>query len=221
MFSLLKKNTAFFIPYFLFLLAGGIILVLWDKTDIHLYINRHNNPSADFFFSNWTNLGLGLMIIPVAVVLAFIRFRYMIISVTGFLLTGILTLSVKSIFHAPRPIIVFAQLHQSIYFVPKVVMQSWNSFPSGHTATSFCMFCLLAVYTKNKFVKFLFFIIALLIAYSRMYLSEHFLKDVYAGSIIGVCCALFTYTWVMNARLFNKFAERLDKPLINLSKKNK
>ena len=145
----------------------------------------------------------------------------MIISVLGFLITVIINDSIKALCHTPRPVTVFAELHQALHLVPNVEMFSWNSFPSGHTATGFCMFCLLALYVKNKPVKFFFFIFALLIAYSRMYLSEHFLQDVYAASIIGVSSALFTYVWVMNGRFFNKFAERLDMPLINLYKKNK
>ena len=219
MFSLLKMNTAFFLPYFLCLLAGGVILVLYPKTDIHLFINSHHSPFEDFFFSNWTTIGLGITIIPVALILAFIRFRYMLISVLGFLVTVIINDSLKPLFHAPRPITVFGQLHQSLYLVPNVEMYSWNSFPSGHTATGFCMFCLLALYIPNKLAKFTCFVAALLIAYSRIYLSEHFLQDVYAASIIGISCALITYYWGMNGRLFNKFADRLDKPLINFSKK--
>lgn len=221
MFSLLRKNSAFFIPYFLFLLAGGLILLLYDKTDIHLYINYRNTPLLDFFFSNWTNLGLGIMIIPVALILAFIRLRYMIMSVIGFAISGGINDSIKVLFHSPRPLSIFKDLHQSLHLVPNVEVYSDYSFPSGHSATGFCMFCLLAIYIKNKPAKFLCFIIAFLIAYSRMYLSEHFLKDVYIGSIIGVGTAIFTYLWVTNAPIFNKFAERLDKPLINLGRKNK
>jgi len=219
MFSLVKKNVAFFIPYFIFLLAGGIVLFLWSKTDIALYINRYHNPAADFFFSNWTNLGLGITIIPVALILAYIRCRYMLISVIAFLVTFIINDSLKSYFHTPRPLTVFDQLHQTLYLVPNVEMYRSNSFPSGHTATGFCMFCLFALYTKNNLMKVIFFIIALLIAYSRMYLSEHFLQDVYGASIIGVGCALLIYSWGMNANIFNRFAERLDKPLIRLNAK--
>lgn len=217
MFSLVKKNAAFFIPYFIFLLAGGIVLLLWSKTDIALYINKYHCPAADFFFSNWTNLGLGITIIPLALILAFIRFRYVIISVAGFLITFIINDSLKSLFHTPRPLTVFSQMHQSLYLVPNVEMYSLNSFPSGHTATGFCMFCLLALYTKNNFLKIIFFTMALLIAYSRMYLSEHFLQDVYGASIIGVGCAMLIYTWGMNGKIFNRFAERLDKPLVRLN----
>ncbi len=221
MLAFLKKNKAFFIPYFIFLLTGGITLVLWSKTEIHLFINQFHCPAADVFFSAWTWLGLGAMIIPVALVLAFVRFRYLLISVLGFLISGGINNLLKQIFHSPRPLSVFNDMHQSLYLVPNVDVYSDYSFPSGHTATGFAMFCLLALYTKNNFLKVLYFIIAFLIAYSRMYLSEHFLKDVYAASFVGVGTALLTYYWVMNGRFFNKFADRLDKPLIPLSKSKK
>jgi len=221
MISLVKKNFAFFIPYFFALIIGGVALLLWSKTVIHLYINSYHCPAADLFFSNWTKLGLGIMIIPVALILSFIRFRYVIMSVFGLAISGGINDTLKIIFRASRPEKVFSQIHQALYLVPKVEIYSDYSFPSGHSATSFCMFCLLALYTKNNFIKFLYFIIAFFIAYSRMYLSEHFLRDVYAGSIIGVGSALFTYIWVMNSPIFNKFAERLDKPLISLHRNNK
>jgi membrane-associated phospholipid phosphatase len=221
MVSLLKKNKAFFFPYFLFLLAGGIVLAVWSKTDIHSYINGYHNSVADLFFSNLTNLGLGVTIIPVLLILAFIRFRYVIISLLGFIIAFIINDSLKVLLHTPRPINVFAQLHQPLYLVPKVEMFYWNGLPSGHSATAFCMFCLLAFYTKNNLIKTIYFLTAFLIAYSRMYLSEHFLQDVYLGSLIGVGSALLAYFIVMNGRFFYKFAEKLDRPLIRLSKKNK
>ncbi len=221
MVSLLKKNKAFFIPYFLFLLAGGLVLAIYTKTEIHLFINGYHNNFADLFFSNLTNLGLGITIIPVLLILACVRFRYVIISLLGFLITFIINDSLKALLHTPRPINVFNQLHQSLYLVPKVEMFYWNGLPSGHSATAFCMFCLLALYAKNNLVKTAYFFIAFLIGYSRMYLSEHFLQDVYLGSLIGVGSALLAYFIVTNGCFFNKFAEKLDKPLISLNKRNK
>jgi membrane-associated phospholipid phosphatase len=212
--SLIRKNIAFFIPYFFFFVIGGMVLGLWSKTDIHIYINRRHNHLADLFFSYWTNLGLAIMIIPITLILSFVRLRYVIISIIGFLIAVILTEFLKYLFYTPRPVTVFSQMHQTLYLIPNIKMHLWKSFPSGHTATGFCMFCLLALYSKNNFSKLFCFIVAFLIAYSRMYLSQHFLQDVYAGSIIGTGSALLTYRWIMNSRLFNVYAERLDKPLI-------
>ena len=42
-------------------------------------------------------------------------------------------------------------------------------------------------------MKFVFFLIALLVGYSRVYLSQHFFEDVYVGSIIGVSVTLVVY----------------------------
>lgn len=219
MYSLLKKNRAFFIPYFIFLLIGGVVLLLYNKISISLYINYYHSPAADFIFKNVTLIGLGYTIIPVVLILLFIRFRYALISLTAFFLAVIINDSLKSIFHTPRPVTVFSQMHQTLYLVPNVEIDAWNSFPSGHTATGFCIFCVLALYAKNNFTKATCFAVAFLIAYSRMYLSEHFLIDVYAASIIGMVSALVIYKWMMSEKMFTKFGG-IDKPLIRTKKRN-
>jgi membrane-associated phospholipid phosphatase len=217
MLPLYKNNSAFFIPYFVFLLAGGFVLVLWNKPEIHLFINRYHSPGFDLFFEYYTNVGLGWLIIPVALALSFVRLRYVIISLLGFLLVFIINDSIKQFAATPRPIEVFSQLHQSLYFVPEVEMFHMNSFPSGHTAVAFCLFAIVAFVTPNKAIKFTCFLIAILVAYSRMYLSEHFLIDVYFASFIGVICAVIAYTVGMKLVWLNKFPQ-MDKPLINLHK---
>jgi membrane-associated phospholipid phosphatase len=49
---------------------------------------------------------------------------------------------------------------------------------------------------ENRFYKVLLLILALLTGYSRIYLSQHFLEDVYAGSIIGVSTTFLVYYFV-------------------------
>src|SRR5581483_4310845 len=132
------------------------------------------------------SIGLGIMIVPVIIVLLFVRLRYVIIIAIAFLTTVIINDTIKFAIGAPRPAEVFGQLHQSLYFVPGVEENHWNSFPSGHSAIAFCMFSALTLFVEKPVLKFLFFTIAFLVAYSRMYLSEHFLVDVYVGSFVGV-----------------------------------
>ncbi|MGP8215420.1 MAG: phosphatase PAP2 family protein [Bacteroidia bacterium] len=220
MYDILKKNSAFFIPYLLFLLAATVCIMQWGKIDCSLFINGHNSLITDFFFKYWTNVGLGYLIIPVALVLAFVRFRYMIMAVVCFLLTFMINDSIKFALNAPRPSVVYEQLNLSYYHVPGVDIYSWDSFPSGHTAISFGLFCLLALISSKSFYKLLFFICAFLIGYSRIYLAEHFITDVVAASAIGVGCAISTYKMLSNWKTLNKFAG-IDKPLITLTKHNK
>jgi membrane-associated phospholipid phosphatase len=217
MLSLVKKNAAFFIPYFLFLLCGGVVLICFKKTDITVFINTLHSPTADTFFKYYTNIGLGWLILPVVFVLSFMRLRYVIMAVATFLLAVIVNDTIKFAVGAPRPAEVFSQLHQSLYFIPGEEIDHWNSFPSGHTVTAFSSFSLLAlVYSKNS-VKFLLFVMAFLVAYSRMYLAEHFLVDVYVASLIGVCSSIFVYLTFINMPWLNKF-KIIDKPLIPLRK---
>ena len=58
------------------------------------------------------------------------------------------------------------------------------SFPSGHTAASFTM---IYVFYKN-FKKYFWIVLTVgcLIAFSRLYLSVHFVSDVLIGGIIGL-----------------------------------
>ena len=215
MYDLLKKNSAFFFPYLLVLLAGTSFIMLWSKNDISLFINGHNSQFSDFFFKHWTDIGLGWLILPVAFILAFISVRYMLMSVFCFLITFGINDSIKFALNEPRPSIVFDQLHIDFYHVPGVDIFSWDSFPSGHTAISFGVFCILALISNKASLKFLFFLCAFLVGYSRIYLAEHFITDVMAASVIGVTCAIFSYWLFMRWQAINKFAN-IDRPLIRL-----
>lgn len=218
MIALLKKNSAFFIPYFLFLLSAGIALIACSKTDIALFINRYHASAADTFFKYVTLLGLGWLMLPVGLTLLFVRLRYVIIAIVTFLISFAINDSIKQLAGMPRPHQVFADLHQTLYFVPGVDIYDWNSFPSGHAATAFALFSAMALFSKKPVIKLMFFIAAFLVAYSRMYLSEHFLVDVYVASIIGVASTLFSYYLGTNWAWFNKFSARMDKPAILLRK---
>ena len=60
------------------------------------------------------------------------------------------------------------------------------SFPSGHAATIFSLCVGIMLFSAAPARKLSCFFIALLVAYSRVYLSQHFLIDIYFGSLLGV-----------------------------------
>jgi len=217
MYSLLRKNSAFFIPYFLFLLTGTLWLMAWSKNDIAVYINGHNSPAADFFFKYWTDVGLGWLIIPALIILSFVSLRGMFMALISYLLAFGINDSLKLAIHDPRPSYILDSLHIPFYRVPGVEIMGWDGFPSGHTAISFSVFCMLALMSNKKWVKFLCFTAALLVGYSRMYLAEHFITDVLGGSVIGITCTVLTYKLMTKWHALNKFAH-IDNPLIKLGK---
>jgi len=59
-----------------------------------------------------------------------------------------------------------------------------HSFPSGHTATSFACAAVLASLAPRLRVPC--FVLAVLIAFSRLYNGDHFPLDVLAGAVLGL-----------------------------------
>ena len=66
------------------------------------------------------------------------------------------------------------------------------SFPSGHTMTAFAVAALMSYFVKNKYAHIGFFAYAVLIAFSRVYLLEHFYRDVFWGAVIAYCIVAIT-----------------------------
>ena len=64
------------------------------------------------------------------------------------------------------------------------------SFPSGHTQASFA--AATALFTGNKKAGICAYVLAALIAFSRLYMYVHFPTDVMAGIVIGICCGLLS-----------------------------
>lgn len=58
------------------------------------------------------------------------------------------------------------------------------SFPSGHAAVAFAAAVILAHYDKKRW--YLYYFLASLIAFSRIYLGCHYLSDIVGGAIIGL-----------------------------------
>jgi membrane-associated phospholipid phosphatase len=157
--------------------------------EIHLYINHFNSPFFDVFFKYFTNLGDGLwfaLIIPVA--LLFISYREAINWSMMLAISTIFAQGLKRIVNLPRPYYYFTELLPSyLHYVDGVKMARFHSFPSGHSTTAFVIFGYLAYrYMGNKPMQLVLLLIACLVAFSRVYLSQHFLHDTIAGSFLGL-----------------------------------
>ena len=63
-----------------------------------------------------------------------------------------------------------------------------SSFPSGHSAAGFLTATVLSGFYPE--IMFISFSLASAVAFSRIYLGEHFLSDALTGSIIGITIGL-------------------------------
>lgn len=202
--SVLIRLVSFYvIPYLLLLTAILVMMYIYPKPELHLMLNSFHSGVLDFFFKFYT-----LMAEWPLYVLAFLPSLWKRNKMTLFFamceLTGGTILQIlKHTISNPRPVSVLEDYPDLVLpLVQGVDMHHSNSFPSGHASTFF-MFCTCSVIVLAYFfsrkdalktlrnqILFDVALVALLVlaamgAYSRVYLSQHFLSDVCVGSIIG------------------------------------
>lgn len=184
----------FLAPYLVAILTGSFFLVKFSKSDIHLWINQFHSNFFDHFFSYLTYLGDGIFLPLFLAIMILIRFRESILLIVVFLVSGLMVQLLKRAFFGdvPRPGKFFEGLN-TLYLIPGVDPLCCNSFPSGHSATAFAVFFTFAMVCKKWWAKTSFFVLASLVAFSRVYLSQHFLVDIMAGSFIGMITVIGCY----------------------------
>lgn len=194
--SVLKHIKFLFIPYLVVLVACLLIAATYTKAQIYFTFNSWHFPFGDVFFALWTNMGDGLVCVLVTLGLLLFSYRKGFLMGTAFALTSIVAQTLKRIVASDRPILFFKDQIGKIYLVKGVAMLETLSFPSGHTTSAFTAAVVLTYISPRKYWGLLFFILAVLVGYSRMYLSEHFFEDVIGGSAIGVFVTVFWLTWI-------------------------
>jgi len=192
-------NPWFFFPFLAWIVIGGILQLCFTKEQLFFAVNNHYTPFIDVVMYYTTWLGEGWVIVILILLLFTIsRFRNVWFFITATACTLIpfgMQQGLKEYFKAPRP---RAYFHDSaiMHFLPAWPSLVNNSFPSGHSEGAFGFFCFVSLLLPERYIKFglLFFLLALSVCYSRIYLTAHFFADVYAGSIIGAVTTILVYT---------------------------
>lgn len=175
----------------LFAMAGGVVIATVPKGNLELWVNNHHTPFADTFFYYVTTIGNGWFFFSVVILLLLSTKRnFLICAVTG-ILCSVVTSTLKYLVFigTPRPATFFKDT-VTLHFVEGTPILYSGSFPSGHSISAFALFCVLSFMFRRKLLQFIFFLIALLAIFSRVYLLAHFKEDIYAGAIIGSLIAM-------------------------------
>ena len=93
---------------------------------------------------------------------------------------------IKQIFDRPRPFMVLENVNS---LDP---MAYGTSFPSTHTAFAFAIAFVFVVNSKKPIYKILWFVYAVLIAVSRIWLGVHYPLDVLEGALIGIALGMLS-----------------------------
>jgi membrane-associated phospholipid phosphatase len=180
-----RSQTIIYRIYIVVLVGLFIGSLIIRKGQEVLFINGLHTPFLDDLFKATTNLGDGVIFVPIIIVTLFIQFRYTIIAIISCITNGLISSLFKRVvfpdLERPRMLLDANDL----YFVPGVEVHETHSFPSGHTITAFCAAVFLTLLIRNHIIGAALLMFALLVACSRIYLLQHFMMDVAAGAIIG------------------------------------
>lgn len=212
--EILKSNQWFLWPYAGLLLVMAVVLLSTTKGDAFLAINAAHSPFWDQFFRFGTYLGDGTL---VAVVMLLVLLFY---SIRRGLIGGISLIGISVVIQTLKRLVFTDSLRPKKYFtdidlhiVEQVKVHGHHAMPSGHTAAAFALFMALSIIfaRESKLLSLLFLILASIVGYSRLYLAQHFMADVFFGSLIGVMVPLIFFAIFAPE---NRLKALKDRPLI-------
>jgi membrane-associated phospholipid phosphatase len=197
--QLLKNNLYFFIPLIVFYCFGIYRIIFYSKVDTHLFFNQWvGNKFFDEFFKYATFLGDGWFVIAVGILWLFKNIRQGVMILISYALAGGFVSILKNyVFDEYRPSFAFNFFFKDkiVKYVDGVELLALNSFPSGHSTAAFALFSSLALFEKNQWIKFIYALMAIIVTFSRVYLSQHWLNDILAGSLIGLLVSFVVYSF--------------------------
>jgi membrane-associated phospholipid phosphatase len=171
--------------------VGAILLLTYTRHELFFAINGNYSDIGDKLMYYTTFLGQGEVIVPalllMMIVPKFMNWQYFATAACCNLIPFAIQQGLKTIFSHPRPQLLYYSEVDKMHFLHEWPVMLTRSFPSGHSQGAFSFFCFLSLLLPKRYNKLgiIFFFMALAVCYSRIYLTAHFVDDVYSGSLLG------------------------------------
>lgn len=192
--ALFKNQKSLYITYFALLLVSSAVLYSIGKGDVVIWMNGLHRSWLDTTMVFITRAGeFGGYLFVLVLLLSHSKARSVIAYIIACALMLAIVSWLKHIVFSDhmRPALVLEDQH--LHFVRGLHINKKFSFPSGHTTAGFTYFFFFALTQRRNWLKIIALITAVLVGASRIYLAQHFLEDVIAGSILGVTIASLAY----------------------------
>lgn len=189
-----RKTTLYFmVPFVVFIVLGGTGMLVFEKGSMVMALNRISNGQLDDLCLFVSTISHGSFLAVVALLLAFYKFRWSILTLANLAWAAILTNLFKKVFFqlSSRP------LHYFYYddfprFLYEAPLAYYYSFPSGHTMAVFAFCTVMTLLINRKFAGLILFMVPFLGGLSRIYLLQHFFVDIWVGALLGVLVTFIT-----------------------------
>ncbi len=162
-------------------------------------IKSVQNPVLGVIMLLITNIATLYIGVPIVLALIYFSKKRKLLAdlFVGLLIAIALTMLLKMLIARPRP--------EDIMNVGFWASAAFSSFPSDHASTAFVMFGIIGHHLKKW--KLWLYLLAALIAISRVYLGVHFPTDVLAGAFLGILVSQLTIKYKLGQR-FRKALRR-------------
>ena len=211
--NLFRENKLFTIAWLGFILVCLFIVLNGKQGDGIRFFSENRSFLGDGMFAYGTKMGEEIAYLVLVLILLFVGYgKAIMVGITGLIVT-ICSYPLKMYFSHPRPKLYFKKLGEldDLNLVEGVELHSqFTSFPSGHTMPAFALYGLLSfMFRKNWKLQLFFFVCALMVATSRVYLVQHFVKDVLLGAFIGYGIAFIMYKLLERLEGKNIFIKKI------------
>lgn len=186
-----------------YILRLDTALFLFINDNFHFSFLNDNMRAVTFLGNGWVAYWLVLVYIYIYNRSKFKR-SFPLLFLTQ-LIPGIFDIAIKRLVNRPRPIVALHNLIKNgavhVNLLGRHLTE--RSFPSGHSVTAFSLAVALS-YLFPRHYK-LFYILAFIVAFSRVYDGEHYPLDVIAGGILGYLFAKITLIVYKKIRKINGY----------------
>ena len=177
-----------------------IIMAYIQQIDdsIMLFLQSIRNPVLSAILLPVTNSGNhGIIVIALILLTLFFKSerKTFFTAALGLILASLVTLVfLKPLVMRPRPYVTVEGLTALVD-----MSSDPNSFPSGHTTAVFAMAMGWQLASDRRWMKIFGWVLAVLMAFSRLYVGVHFPTDVLTGAIIGTVGSFIAWQIVLRA----------------------
>ncbi len=171
--------------------ALSLIWTVGQQFDVwvFMYFNMHGKrgPRLDALMLGVTQLGNFVFAMIVAALL-YVSGNHIVAYelILGTMILGLVVQLMKTMIRRTRPYIKL----ENIRIVGS--RASGQSFPSGHTSQAFFIATVLTSFLpQSLYIGILFYLIALIVGITRIYVGMHYPRDVIGGAMLGTLMGLF------------------------------